>query len=733
MPVNALRRHKKFIVYLILALVLFSAGAAVLTWPLVSNPNRYYFNVEQGHDAIGTMSLLWEADQGVSKGNSTKFFGYPFGVNTGGYGSYLLSADLMKLLVPAVGPRAAYNLFVLSAFPIAGLAMFLLIYYLTLSGPASILSGFLYAFSPWLTVRVFDQVTLAGIYCLPIFVLALLYFRRRKDVFSALLVAASAIVAILIDIHFGVFCVLLALAFSAAVRYLDRREKSGPVDREARKESIKKTALLVILIVVLVVAVTAPLNRNVLYKDPDVFAGGNQRGIDETVSYSAHPWNYFVPPAYSFLWRGLTYDFVEDHLGKTGIHEVTSYPGIVTVLLGLVAAWYYFRRKKHDVFSQPARSDNEETENRRARRDTICRVILFSMITIVAAFILSMPPLVKIGGASIPTPSIVMRVFAPLFRFYSRWALLVTFGFCLLAGLGFALLVRARAWNRSKTAVACVALIALFCLDVAIVPPWRSKDISRPPAIVSSLARLPQDQPVAVYPVNPGLYQANLWYMYYQIYHKHPMLNGVKAATVGDQYSMVLKDIYSPYTPRMLSKLGIRYVMVLDDFFKQATGQAFDPSRMPVGYDLVDKTADGYLYRVVSPPAQVAPLFDTNFTPSTILEDGKAWTVMRSPTSEMALINNGPDAVYDFSLDYIDPDGRGTLTASLDGRQLARLGLEPGNSSLSLTGMKLSRGRHILRFNWTGNPASIDGRVFRTDGNVEGYLLFSRPSLKEVE
>ncbi|HEY5530487.1 MAG TPA: hypothetical protein VIK22_00630, partial [Candidatus Anoxymicrobiaceae bacterium] len=90
------------------------------------------------------------------------------------------------------------------------------------------------------------------------------------------------------------------------------------------------------------------------------------------------------------------------------------------------------------------------------------------------------------------------------------------------------------------------------------------------------------------------------------------------------------------------------------------------------------------------------------------------------------------NGAFDFSMDYIDPDGPGTLTASLDGHFLAKLDLEPGRSSLSLTGMELSHGQHALKLDWTGSPESVEGKLFRSSGNLEAYLLFSRPALKKA-
>jgi len=385
------------------------------------------------------------------------------------------------------------------------------------------------------------------------------------------------------------------------------------------------------------------------------------------------------------------------------------------------------------VMGQPpdARSDMNEKNGRTYVIDT---TVYFAAITAVAAFILSMPPLIKVGGVELPTPSIIMRSLAPVLRFYSRWGLVVTFALTLLAGVGFALLATSRNWNFRKTGVICALLVALFCVDVTIIPPWRSRDISRPPDVVRALSRLPRDEPVAMYPLKPGIYSVPLWYLYYQQYHRHPMINGVKAATEADLYLMVMNDIYAPYTPRMLKGLGIKEVVILNDFYKLMfpSGDFFNPDKMPPGYKLVKKTDDGYIFDVTAAPAQVFPLFYLNFTPPRLQPDGMAWSAMVRPEGKILLVNKGGRSTFDFSVTVYNPGKEDALDVELDSGAHGRFQVPRGPSQLTVPRVELTKQRHFLTFEWSGEPVKIEGEASGVDGQLDAYLLFSRPELNRV-
>jgi hypothetical protein len=337
----------------------------------------------------------------------------------------------------------------------------------------------------------------------------------------------------------------------------------------------------------------------------------------------------------------------------------------------------------------------------------------------------------------IPTPSMLVAYLVPMFRYFARWAILVTFGFCLLAGLGFYMLTESYGWSRRAVWSVCLALLLLFAIDVTIVPPFRAKDIKRPGETIKRLATYPKDEAVAIYPLAQGSEYATLHYMYLQQFHQHRMLNGTKQATESDLYRLALKDIYSPYTARMLKALGIDKVVVLNEYFSNSAygnypfGKPFDPGMMPTGYKLVEKTPDGYIYDVVAEPTDVFPLYWRNFTAPSILEDGRAWVAMVGWQGDILLINNGERAVYSFAITVLNPWEPGNLTFRLDGRELSSIRLESGAQRVLLPDLELTGDRQILSLQWDGKPKVISGEPFRSGGNLKVYLLLSEPELQK--
>jgi hypothetical protein len=201
---------------------------------------------------------------------------------------------------------------------------------------------------------------------------------------------------------------------------------------------------------------------------------------------------------------------------------------------------------------------------------------------------------------------------------------------------------------------------------------------------------------------------------------------------MGDYYQGVLKDIYAPYTPAMLKGLGIDKVVVINEYFKimYPVGLKFDPSKMPAGYKLLKKTKDGYIYEVTAAPATVYPLFYTNFTAPAILEDGEAWSVMVRPRAEMMLVNKDGDSTQDLSFTFRNYGKAGTLSVALDGKSMGELYLYEGPGEVRISGLQIDKKKQILSFQWNGTPVATPGEPFGAQGDIDNYLMFSRPSLK---
>lgn len=736
--------NKKLIAISLLFFIFCTLVSLVMTWKLGTRMGSYYFSPEVPGDGMGTIALNWYNEY-AGKNNLpepvTDFFAYPFGYDRRGAPVYPFTTGLMNQLTRIIGSQAAYNILIFLSFPAAALAMFLLIFYLTRSLGGAIAGGFFYGFSPWLTARAFDHVSLCGVYILPLFVLAAINFSKKKNASSATLVAIALVTAAYTDIHLAMFCVFLGLVWAFTV-LLKKRSEKPEEDKEKWTWSLKNLRLRLALMIILIIAVSAaayaPFFMDILYKDPTVFPEENTRGIQADIDFAAEAWNYIVPSVYSTLWGKYSEDFVLSRLGKRTSNEVTSYLGLVTIVLALTCL--YLSGKKTRIYRKyGSKVENIKTPVTNEKQGKVLNTAInFSVLSIVLAFLFSLSPLVSIGSVEIPTPSILISGTVPFFRYFCRWSLVVTFGFCLLAGIGFAFLCKRLRLDRRGIAILCFFAIALFIIDTTIVPPLRSKYIRQVPETIKELAKSPKSEPVCIYPLAQGYEYTTLHYLFLQQFHLHPMLNGIKASTEADLYRLTLKDIYSPYTPRMLKALGIQKAVILKDYYGNKDygnypfGIPFNPEQMPDGYTLVEETADGFIYEIDAEPAGVFPLFYANFTPPAILEDGRSWTAMTGQTGEIKLVRKSDDITYSFSIVLNNPGDAGDLTIRLDGRTVGKQRLENGTTVLTIPEIKINKESEMLDLEWSGNPVNINGTSFRASGDINIFLLLSAPELNEI-
>lgn len=156
---RGLKKNRRPLAAALLALALYAFAAIILTWPLVTAMNKYYFSPETPGDGAGVVADNWYRNHTppeYRQGGVTTFYAYPFGNDLGDARGYPLETPVRVLLAGLFGEQASFNLVVLFSFPLAGMVMFILVGYLTRSAAASFVGGFICAFSPWHISRTFD-------------------------------------------------------------------------------------------------------------------------------------------------------------------------------------------------------------------------------------------------------------------------------------------------------------------------------------------------------------------------------------------------------------------------------------------------------------------------------------------------------------------------------------------------------------------------------------------------
>lgn len=753
------RGRRSLVLAATLAFIFYLLVAFLFTWPLVRHLGSSTMFLDTWGDNIGVLTSFWYSDYWRAHGKTgtsvNTLVGYPFGRDQRGLPSYPMSLGVVRQLTRVFGFVTAYNIFLLIGFPLAGLAMFLLIVSITRSRSAALISGFAFTFSSWHLVRAAEHISLAAIYCIPLFMLALVHFWRKRDVLSSVILAVATAFAFLTDYHLGYFCAVIAVIWLLTSVVMVRR------GNKAFKPVNRRLVLLACLAILLAAVAVFPVARAILYKNPSVYEEFNPRGgLVNVALNSSRPWNYFVPSYYNPFLGRLFRSYSLAHWSPLSFTESAAYIGILPFALALYAVWGLRRRKKQageaELDERPADgaeadsdgiesactegdpSENEEADSAvpdgtLPSQDPISGVrpfVWFAIILAVVSFLLSLPPEWNILGVKVPWISRYQRWILPSFRGYSRWAVMVIFAVALLAGIGWSLLVRNRKLTGRKVVILAVAALVLIAVDFTIEPPSRARELPVAPAVLQMLAERPDKDPIVIYPItNPNDYRF-YQYVYYQTRHEHPMLNGTTRATEDDLYRLSVLGYNSQYTPRILKALGIQYAVFLSEYFSSEI--RLDPAMLPDGFTLIASKGEDYIFDITAPAAPVIPLYYSGFQAPSVFSDGKAYAQMVTSPARM-ILDVRKEGEYSISFSALSPGQAREFAFSVDGREIGCVGVPAEASQVVLPRVSLAEGKHELDIKMSDSTTLMDGEPSLEQKELTTYLVIGDINVQKRE
>jgi len=178
--------------------VAYLAVALWLTWPMPKDP-RHFFYGGLG-DPFGALALLREMAQNGRPPflpGTLHDLAAPEGYDVPwvrGLAS-LPSSALLYGLALCLGPVAAYNVFAVLAFPLTGIATFLLARRLSGDAVAAAVAGFAFAFFPYATIKGFGHYELAHGWVLVLALWRLLVLTERPSMRNGVFAGLAAIFA----------------------------------------------------------------------------------------------------------------------------------------------------------------------------------------------------------------------------------------------------------------------------------------------------------------------------------------------------------------------------------------------------------------------------------------------------------------------------------------------------------------------------------------------------------
>lgn len=345
-----------------------------------------------------------------------------------------------RALAALFGPVVAYNLVILSTFPFAAAAGYLLARHVAGSHLAALVAGLVYAFLPFHVMQAAGHPHVAQTHWLPLYFLALWRCVDRPQPGRAALLVAAAAAVTLSNFYGGWIAAVLTPV--ALLGY-------GLVAARAGTQAwlrVAKTALVLGGVAVGTLLLAVRFAPQALH-DPQALAV--QRS--ELFVWSAKWWSGLVPPVeHPVLGPGVR-AFWARH-GLTDVFEQQLSLGWGALLLAAVPLTLALRGRRDHA----------------GMRHAPALLLLGG-----AAVVCSLSPERSVGALTFVRPSALLYELTPMFRAYARFGVVTGLMTALLAGAGFELL-----WRRNARGRACAALLlGLTAFEFWPGPPWRWRDV----------------------------------------------------------------------------------------------------------------------------------------------------------------------------------------------------------------------------------------------------------------
>jgi hypothetical protein len=519
-----------------------SAWAILETWPVITQFGTTIYGTPG--DATGTVGLYWwweyAARHGLSVFDNT-MQGVPLGSGWDTIPFNVLPIAILTPLALLFGPIAAYNVEILSSFPLTAWPTYLLGRQLGLTRLAAAFSGLAFATIPFHIQKAMGHAGQTHMEFFPATLLFLVRWRQGGSRWNLAAAGAVAGLQLWMDFYFTAILVLLvAVAFVASAVLRDPRWRTTRSQLQAH--------LAAGGIILLVASAFLPLAIVFAHRPSTAgyLATAQQaaapviRSEGEVALYSARLQFYFMPLHDNPLVPAALNNWEIAHLHGNNFVEASLFMGYTVMALALAG-----------LLTQRWRFPS----------------VVLAAIGL-AGFLFSLPPDWSLPVVRIHAPSHYLYLLVPLIRVYSRFGVLAVFAGTGLAGFGYAVLQN-RARNALRPLVLAVPFV-LVALEFNNVPPAHTTPILPAPAEYAWLKSQPPGTLIE-YPIDgPDANRqeiATRQYALYQSVHEHAMFNTGQTNGPAADRAPQLEPYYGIGVVNQLSALHIQYVFVHRDAY----------------------------------------------------------------------------------------------------------------------------------------------------------------------
>ena len=506
--------------------VFYTLLALAVSYPLVLNLGNSVYGVRGDH----FLQLWgdWWRKEALFSGKPlffTSWINAPFGC---AYEATIFQPlpTVLRLAVTVLTNEVfSLNFWFILSFPLAGLAVYLLVKKLTGNRLAGAFSGLVYAFSMYHISHAWEHSSLISIYWMPFYVLALVNFDEKKNIKSAIIAALLFALVLLDNFYYG-----FTMVFFSGFFFLFRLRKY------LNWRSLKLFLLFAFCSLLFVSPFILPIVKRALLPstlEPWVAQGSYERSLHDLNWFSARPWFYILPSSSHPLWGRVSKNILDWLAARPPEYLTQPYArmehnlflGWTAILLSATAVVTTLRTKKVQSY-----------------------IWLFLFLGIIMMGF-SAPPMVSVSGFKIYFPAHFLYKVLPMFRAYARFGVLVLLCVAVLAGFGLKALLK-----KIKSPRRCFYVFMFLCSLVifeVLLPPF-NVDLT-PPEAYRWLAEQPGDFIIMEYP--PRSDHTDLLY---QRAHRKRLFDPWRSES-GQIPEEIVADVAA--FPNELKDFGLRYII----------------------------------------------------------------------------------------------------------------------------------------------------------------------------
>ncbi|MDD5166705.1 MAG: hypothetical protein PHQ57_04890 [Candidatus Omnitrophica bacterium] len=516
----------------------------LFTFPLILHTNNYipgFFSTDEPYGTIWNFWLMkYASDSGISS-QTTNMIAYPFGVKL--FSGLLVPypwLGLNYLLAVLTNAVLAYNIQILMNFFLSAVFTYLLVFFLSKSRLAGIISAIIFSFCPQHFTRSWQHLSLTYFQWLPLVLLSALMLYKDRRLRNGIFFAISLLLLFSFDFtiaYLGLLTLFTLFFYLFFVNWRRGTLKEAKIAGYFKKASWGVVILAVLLIRQILIIWAKYGTQSASAYNP------THRPFEDLFAQSAKPLGFLLPASTHPVFGRFSEQFIGSSLYGQSFTEHTLYLGWLALALALFA----FRRRKENLY------------------------IGFFIFLAVVAWLFSQPPWWNFFGLKIYMPSFFMYKILPMFRAYCRFGILLMLAIAVLAGFGLKSILERFESYKPKIALTILAC-GLILFEFWNWPPYKVIDLSRVPAVYYWLKEEPGNPVLAEYPMD--IIGPNEMYKFYQTVHHKRIINGTFPGTPAHKIAMTITKLSQPGTVNILKQMGVKYAIVHEEGYLK--GESID-------------------------------------------------------------------------------------------------------------------------------------------------------------